>query len=85
MILLFKGGQTVEGSVAGQSPCARMRSDANGRLLLFRLVSLLIGMLDDVRRGVASCKRSECLVLSVVNGPMSFEPVAHVFIFPLGV
>lgn len=36
------------------SPCA----DTNGKVLLFGRVSLLIGMLDDVRRGVASCKRS---------------------------
>jgi hypothetical protein len=50
----------VEGSVAWQGPCSRMRSDTKGTLLLFRHVSLLIGMLDDVRRGVASCKRSEC-------------------------
>jgi hypothetical protein len=85
VILLFKGGQAVEGSVAGQSPCARMRSDTNGKLLLFRHVSLLIGMLDDVRRGVASCERPECLMLSTVNGPVSFEPVAYGFIFPLGV
>ena len=49
----------MEGSVAGQSPCARMRSDTNGTLV-FGHVSLLIGMLDDVRRGVACCKRSEC-------------------------
>ena len=55
------------------------------KVKVFRHVSLLIGMLDDVRRGVASCKRSECLVRSAVNGPVSFEPVAHVFIFPLGV
>jgi hypothetical protein len=58
----------VEGSVTGQSPCACMRSDTNGTLLSFRHVSLLIGMLYGVRRGVASCKRSECLVLSAVNG-----------------
>jgi hypothetical protein len=77
VILLFKGGQTVEGSVARHGTCARMRSDTK--------VSLLIGMLGDVRRGVASCKRSECLVLSAVNGPVSFEPVAYVFIFPLDV
>ena len=74
----------MEGSVAGHSPCARMRSDTNGTLLLFIRVSLLIGMLGDVRRGVASCKRSECLVLSAVNGPVSFEPVAHVFYISAG-
>jgi hypothetical protein len=46
----------------------------------YMLVSFLIGMLGDVRRVVASCKLSECLVLSAVNGPVSFEPLAHVYI-----
>jgi len=80
----LKEGRQWKGVSQG-SLCARMRSDTNGTVLLCRRVSLLIGMLDDVRRGVASCKRSECLVQSAVNVPVSFEPVAHVFIFPLGV
>jgi len=79
----MEGGQWK--GVSQGSPCTRVRSDTNGTVLLCRRVSLSIGMLCDVRRGVASCERSECLVLSAVNGPVSFEPVVHVFIFPLGV